>query len=1041
MFPSIAAAHWRLPAARTVRPKAADVSFTPNLDDPRAVLKETLGRLLVERARAGFFIVAVANVVFCIRDSWVGLASAPELALVRTVQLVLIFIALWALRQPGLQKYRIWVLLLAVVSANATSVAEALVRQEIAGEPATVLAFVMAAGTLLPWGLVPQSMAVASGLTAMLVPIYCLHGSVHEAFTHTGVVVAVLLVTSCYIAYTFNRSLLEVERRNLELRGYQGVVESASDLIQCLSADGALTYVNEAWRRALGYSAQEIAHLTLSDILSDDCRAECLQLFQRLMRREGIGAFDATLVTKHRRHIMVEGTASCAVRDGRPVGSRWLLHDVTARKQAESERQRAEQERRAAEEALRRSEEHFRSLIENAMDMITIVDSDGIIRYESPSLFPVLGYESQALIGMRLLDLVHPEDRDRAVEKFRHHVQNPTAGFYVEFRFRHHDGRWVPLEATGNYLIKDSQVSGIVINSRDITERKQVERERQNAKDAAEAANRAKSEFLANMSHEIRTPMNGIIGMTELALNTALDTEQREYLQMVKSSADSLLTLINDILDFSKVEAGKLDLVVGAFALRHALGETVQTFGVPAASKGVELVCRVAPDVPDSLIGDAGRLRQVLVNILGNAIKFTEHGEVVVEVGIADGGMRIADCAGREKSGIRNPPSEIELHFAVRDTGVGISAQQLARVFSPFEQGDGSTTRRYGGTGLGLSISVGLVELMGGRIWAESRPADGSTFHFTACFAISEEPVAPCLPKSPESLVGMAVLVVDDNATNRRILEEMLASWRMYPTLADNGGTALATLKLSVTRGTPFPLILLDAHMPEMDGFTLAERIKCDPDLRSATIMMLSSADLPSDVARCRALGIAAYLAKPIRQTELLTAILTATGAATVTLPVPCRAAADYRHTTAVRSLRILLAEDNLVNQRLVARLLERRGHTVTIVSDGREAVATWTSGTFDLVLMDVQMPVMDGCEATAAIRARERIIGGHLPIIALTAHAMKADEEQCLRAGMDAYLSKPVQPKALVELVEGLVEKPALAPPAEDGHPTPPRA
>jgi two-component system sensor histidine kinase/response regulator len=1018
MFAGSAAASRKSLVPGRARPQAAGVSFTPNLEDPRTQLEETIDCVLVDRAQAGFLILALANVVFCIRDFWVRLIWAPELALVRAAQLVLLVIALFALRQPKMRPYLRWVLVLAAMTANATSATEALVRHEMAVEPATVLAFVMGAATVLPWGLGPQLAEVLSSVAAILLPLYVLQGSLQAALTHTGVVVAALLVLSCYLAHAVRHSLIAVELRNIELRGYQDVVENTSDLVQCLSAAGALTYVNDAWRHALGYSGEEVVQLTLSDILSPDCRHECLQWFHRLMQGEPVGAFDATLVTRDGRHIMVEGTASCAVRDGRPVGSRWLLRDVTARKQAEMEREWAEHERHAAEEALRRSEEHFRSLIENAMDMITIMDLDGTIRYESPSVKRVLGYEPEALIGTSILPLVHPEDRQYALETLRDNARAGAAGFSVQLRFLHRKGYWLPLEATGNFRVKDAQVVDVVINSRDITERKQAEAALQTAKEAAEAANRAKSEFLANMSHEIRTPMNGIIGMTELALNTALTAEQREYLEMVNTSAGSLLSLINGILDFSKVEAGRLELDSAPFALRHTLAETVKNLAVRAASKGLELTCRVAAPIPDSLVGDSGRLRQVLVNLVDNAIKFTACGEVAVDI-----------------DPVEIAPRYCTLQFSIRDTGIGIPPRQLARIFSPFEQGDGSMTRRFGGTGLGLSISARLVELMGGRIWAESQAAQGSRFCFTASFPISAEP-APCqLPASPEALVGLPVLVVDDNATNRRILDEMLSNWGMRPALADGGASALQRLKRAAARGEPFPLVLLDAHMPEMDGFALAERITRDPELASVTIMMLSSADLASDVGRCRALGVAVYLSKPIQQAELLDAILRALGVSPVTQRAPAQPSAEAPPAIAVRPLRILLAEDNVVNQKLVARVLERRGHAVTVTNDGGAAVAAWRSATFDVVLMDVQMPGMDGFEATAAIRAHEQITHGHVPIVALTAHALRTDEERCLAAGMDAYLSKPVQPKVLIELAERLAAASGPPPSAADGQ------
>src|SRR5215470_10602539 len=550
----------------------------------------------------------------------------------------------------------------------------------------------------------------------------------------------------------------------------------------------------------------------------------------------------------------------------------------------------------------------------------------------------------------------------------------------------------------GQFIERKEAEDALLVYARDL----------ETARKRAEEATRAKSEFLANISHEIRTPMNAMIGMTELALETRINREQREYLNTIQGSANALLTLVNDLLDFSKIEARKLQLDHVGFDLRDALEDTLRVLAPRADQKGIELACQVHPDVPDALIGDPLRLRQIVMNLVGNAVKFTEHGEVVLRVN------------SESRSG-----SNTQLSFVVSDTGIGIPPEKQTVIFEAFSQADSSTTRRYGGTGLGLAIAAQLMELMGGRISVESQPGQGSTFHFTARFELQVPGVEK--PPAPGTLTDLPVLVVDDNATNRRILHEVLTNWRMRPVTVENGAAAIDKLEGSLRADRPFAVVLLDGHMPGMDGFTVAERINRDTRYAGLKVVMLTSAARPEDVARCRKSGISAYLTKPIKQSELFDVIISAMDQPVTERTTAARSRKKAR--SAQRPLRVLIAEDNQVNQLVAIRTFEKLGHRATVVNNGREAFAAVQSGKFDLIAMDVQMPEMDGFEATDAIRAWEKTTGTHTPIVAMTAHAMKGDRERCLAAGMDGYTSKPFDNEQLFGALSAIK-------PATEAHP-----
>jgi PAS domain S-box-containing protein len=654
-----------------------------------------------------------------------------------------------------------------------------------------------------------------------------------------------------------------------------------------------------------------------------------------------------------------------------------------------SELQKQIQERRQAEQIIQKEAAKLGAMISGMEEGVLFADPQDQVLEVNGYFLKLLGKKKSEMIGMPLWDFDPFQESGHLRSRVREFKEKPnSSAFFMEAPFRGLEAifRLQPVYFNSHY-------EGFIFNLIDVTELVLAKKE-------AQAASQAKSEFLANMSHEIRTPMNGIFGMTELALGTELTAEQREYLEAIKTSAESLMNIINDILDFSKIEAKKIELDPVPFNLRDTIHNIISLLAIQADKKGLELAYSIPPDVPDRVIADPGRLRQVLTNLISNGIKFTDKGEVIVTL---------------EKG--KQTPTGTLIHFKIKDTGIGIPPAKQKVIFDPFMQVDGSISRRYGGTGLGLAITSQLVELMGGEIGVESEMGRGSTFHFTVQMGLAQAPEVELKPIEFKDIKDLRVLVVDDNATNRQILQEMLINWQMRPTPAENGRQALALLESSTAAGQSFPLILLDANMPEMDGFTFAEKIKQDPRFSSILIMMISSAGIRGDAALCRKLGISAYLTKPIKQSLLLDAILLTLGTTAEKqegLPLITR----HFLRKGGRPLKILLAEDNIINQKMTERVLQKYGHSVKIAQDGVEVLSLLPTDTFDLILMDVQMPNLDGCHTSMAIRQEEKKTGAHIPIVAMTAHAMKDDKERCLASGMDDYISKPIKPEFLMEVI-----------------------
>ena len=775
-----------------------------------------------------------------------------------------------------------------------------------------------------------------------------------------------------------------------------GVLDAATQ-VSIISTDihGLVFIFNSGAENLLGYSAEEMVGKQTPKIihLPEEVMARGEELTRELGHPvEGFevfvayarqGRFDRrewTYVRKDGSQFPVSLVVT-AVKNafGEITGFLGVAEDITERK---------------------RMVERFRATVDAAPAAMLVVDEVGDILLANHQAEEMFGYPHDELIGQKVEVLIpsrfqekHPGHR----EAFFHNPVQRDMGAALDLFGKRKDGSEFPVKV-GLSPIETGDGPAVICGVLDMTQQKLTLENLQSAKEAAESASRAKSSFLANMSHEIRTPMNGIIGMSQLLAQTELRPHQRDYLATVDESAHILLRLLNDILDFSKIEAGKLELECIEFRISECVARASQMLALRAAEKGLEMACRVSPEIPDHLQGDSGRIQQVLVNLLGNAVKFTEAGEIFVNVN--------AKSITQEK---------VRLHFSVSDTGIGIPPDKLEQIFRPFEQAESSTTRRFGGTGLGLAISKQLVEMMRGQIWIESEPGRGSTFHFTAEFGVSPDQQAR-EPAELSSLKDIPVLVVDDNFTNRRILSEMLKFWQMDPILADSATAAREAIQKATKSHQPIRLILLDHHMPGEDGFHFAESLKHTHESSSCPIIMISSGSSPVDAELCASRGIARFMSKPVIASELLNEVLRQFSRFATVKP---EQALHLDKSVTVPPRRVLLVEDNEINRRVALGLLRSRGHQAEVAENGKEAVDRLAEQEFDVVLMDMQMPVMDGYEATALIREREHQTGGRIPIVAMTAEALKGDREHCLESGMDDYVSKPISPAEMYRAIE----------------------
>ena len=972
---------------------------------------------LAQRLRVGFGVITVSIAAFAVRDLSLGGSRLASLLFLKLVQLIAIVAAFQILRVH--RTYR-WVVAtgLGIVGVSAAMTA---LSGVVTGEsmPTVLLSITgpLITATLLPWGAAAQLATAGMSAVAMLGNVYLLNGTLAVLNGYPPVAVGLALLASVFMAYDSQRHRLALLREQQALREsearFRALVQSTTDMVVFTAHDGTVRYVSPSIERILGYRPAElIGTVPLRNVHPDEV-APLSAVFANSLSHPGIGG---PVEIRHRHadgswrwlELSWNNLLQDPVIDGLVVDAR----DISKRKVAEA--------------ALAASNAKLNAVLAGATEVAIIAtELDGVITVFNSGAERMLGYSADELIGKHTPERFHhaPEVARRETE-LTTEFGRAIRGFdvFVEYARRGgHDIReWTYVRKDGTLLTVNLAVtalhdaagalSGFLGVATDITQRKQTEAALQRAKEAAEQAVRAKSEFLAIMSHEIRTPMNGVIGMTGLLLDTPLSPQQRDYAETARSSGEALLSIINDILDFSKIEAGKLDLEVVDFDVRELAEEVLDMFAEAAQRKGLELASLIYHTVHTAVRGDPGRLRQVLTNLISNAVKFTNEGEVV---------LRIKQVEASQTSTL--------LRCEVSDTGVGIAPEQRPLLFRAFSQADASTTRKYGGTGLGLAICKQLATLMGGDIGVDSTLDRGSTFWFTA--RLERQPAAaPALATSTPELRGRRALVVDDNQTNRTILREQLTPWGLHVDGVDDPHRALEVLHDAVRHDTPYDLAILDLQMPGMDGLQLAAAIKGDPALATLPLLLLTSLGQPASTDELRQRGIHACLTKPVRQSELRHCLvgLVAPSNATVQ-PADMTQAHTVRAPVRIPG-RVLVAEDNAVNQRVAVHLLERLGVRADVVANGLEAIEALSRIPYLAVLMDCQMPELDGFEATRRIRAREREAGGHTPIIAMTANAMRGDRERCLAAGMDDYISKPVKQPDLAQALGPWLRSPGTA-------------